>query len=101
MSVTEIKEQLYTAIESIKDEKFLEALLTIVSQKQSQDYPLTEEQIQILEERHEWYLKGEEKTITLEEIRILEEREARYQSGASKTTPWKEVQQEIKRKYGF
>lgn len=70
MSVTEIKEQLHLAIDSIEDEEFLEALLTITSsQKQEHDYPLTEDQIQILEERHERYLKGEEKTSTLEEFK--------------------------------
>lgn len=69
MSVTEIKKQLHDAIESIRDEKFLEALLTIASQKQSHDYPLTEEQIQILEERHERFLRGESKTISLEELK--------------------------------
>jgi hypothetical protein len=70
MSVTEIKEQLHKVIESIQDEEFLEALLTITSsQKQPHDYPLTAEQIQILEERHEGFLKGEEKTSTIEEFK--------------------------------
>ena len=69
MSVIEIKEQLHKAIDSIQDEEFLEAMLTIASQKQPQDYPLTEEQIQILEERHERFLKGETKTISLEELK--------------------------------
>jgi len=78
MSVTEIKEQLHLVIDSIDDWEFLEALLTIASQKQPQDYTLTEEQIQILEERHEKFLKGEVKTITLEEFK-----------------------EEIRKKYGF
>lgn len=70
MSVTEIKEQLHHTIDSIEDKKLLEAVLTILtSQKPEQDYPLTEEQIQILEERHERFLKGEEKTSTLEEFK--------------------------------
>lgn len=105
MSVLEIKEQLHHAIDIIEDEKFLEALLTITSiQHEPQDYSLTEEQIRILEERHEQYLKGEIKTIPIEEVNdqmILEEREARYQSGEMKARPWKEIQEETKKKYGF
>lgn len=78
MSVSEIKEQLHLVIDSIEDEEFLEALLTITNSQQSKiDGPSDEE------------------------IKILEEREARYQSGESKATPWKEVQEEIKKKYGF
>ena len=79
MSVTEIKEQLHIAIDTIEDEEFLEALLTITHSQQSKiDASLSEE-----------------------EIKILEEREAKYQSGEMKARPWKEVQEEIKKKYGF
>lgn len=70
MSVSEIKEQLHHTIDSISDEKLLEAVLTILtSQSQTHDYLLTEEQVQILEERHQRFLKGEEKTSTLEEFK--------------------------------
>jgi hypothetical protein len=69
MSVSQIKEQLHHAIDSIEDKEFLEALLTIASQRQPQDYSLTEEQIQVLEERHERFLNGEEKTSSLEELK--------------------------------
>jgi len=79
MSVTEIKEQLHLIIDTIEDEEFLEALLTITDPQRSKINVAASD----------------------EEIRILEEREAQYQSGASKATPWKEVQQEIKEKYGF
>lgn len=70
MSVTEIKEQLHHTIDSIEDEKLLEAVLIILtSQSESHNYPLTEEQIQVLEERHERFINGEEKTSTLEEFK--------------------------------
>ena len=79
MSVEELKEQLHLTIDSIKDEEFLEALLTIAHSRQSTvDYqPLDEE------------------------LKILEEREARYQRGETKARPWKDIQEEIKKKYGF
>ena len=79
MSVAEIKEQLHLVIDTIEDEEFLEALLTITnSQQPKMDVSISEE-----------------------EIKILEEREAKYQSGEMKARPWKEVQDEIKKKYGF
>lgn len=79
MPVTEIKKQLHAAIDSIRDEKFLEALLTIAHYRQS----------------------AIDVGISDEELRILEEREAKYQSGETKVRPWKEIQEEIKKKYGF
>lgn len=77
MSVSEIKEQLHYAIETIEDEAFLEAILTIVQQSAG--------------------------TVQLsdEELKIVEEREAKYQSGETKARPWKEIQEEIRKKYGF
>ena len=72
MSVEQIKEQLHLVIDSIEDEQFLEALLTITNSQQSKvDTQASEEEIKILEERE------------------------------TKATPWKEVQDEIKKKYGF
>lgn len=79
MSVTEIKEQLHLVIDTIEDEEFLEALLTITNSQQSKIDTQPSE----------------------EEIKILEEREAKYQRGEMKATSWKDVQDEIKKKYGF
>lgn len=79
MSVTEIKEQLHLVIDSIEDEEFLEALLTITHSQRSKVDVLPTDQ----------------------EIKILEEREARYQRGETKATSWKKAQEEIKKKYGF
>jgi len=77
MSASEIKEQLHHAIETIEDEAFLEAILTIVQQSAGT--------VQLSEE----------------ELKIVQEREAKYQSGETKARPWKEIQEEIKKKYGF
>ena len=79
MSVSEIKKQLHLAIDTIENEEFLEALLTIAYSQQ----PATEAQA------------------SEEELKILKEREASYQSGKTKARPWKEIQEEIKKKYGF
>jgi hypothetical protein len=71
MSVTEIKKHLYKAIEEIDDEAFLQAVYTIVSSKMGQGatYELTTDQLQILEDRREKYLKGEGKSYTWDEVK--------------------------------
>ena len=79
MSVLELKEQLHLAIDSIEDEEFLDALLTITHSQQSVTQTQSSE----------------------EELKTLQEREAGYQSGKTKASPWKEIQEEIKQKYGF
>ena len=72
MSVTEIKEQLHLVIDSIEDEKVLEAALTLLIPKQDTSYTnvLEEEQLRILKEREERYLKGETGAISLEEFKL-------------------------------
>lgn len=79
MAVVEIKEQLHIAIDSIEDEEFLEALLTLAHSQQS-----------IVDANP-----------SEEELKILEERESKYKNGKTKARPWKEVQEEVKKKYGF
>jgi hypothetical protein len=70
MSVAEIKKHLYKAIEEIDDEAFLQAVYTIVSSKtENVEYELTAEQLQILEDRRETYLRGEGKSYTWEEVK--------------------------------
>ena len=78
MSVAEIKQCLHMAIEEIKDEEFLKAMLTIVGVQQRQEHPLTEKQLQQLKEREAKYLRGE-----------------------SAPVPFEEVQAKMKQKYGF
>ena len=71
MSVTEIKQELHKAIDEIENKELLEARFTILSQAgtHSKAYQLTDEQIQILKEREEEYLKGDNKVQSLEEFR--------------------------------
>jgi len=72
MSVAEIKQELHKAIEEIENKELLEAMLTILSQTnlQNRAYQLTDEQLQILTEREEEYLKGSSKVQSLEEFRM-------------------------------
>ncbi len=70
MSVAEIKKHLYKAIAEIDDEAFLQAVYTIVSSKtENVEYELTSEQLQILEDRREKYIRGEGKSYTWDEVK--------------------------------
>jgi hypothetical protein len=71
MSVAEIKKHLYKAIEEIDDEAFLQAVYTIVSSKMEHGvaYELTDDQLQILEDRREKYMKGEGKSYSWDEVK--------------------------------
>lgn len=70
LSVAEIKKHLYNAIEEIDDEAFLQAVYTIVSSKmENVEYKLTSEQLQILEDRREKYIRGEGKSYTWDEVK--------------------------------
>jgi hypothetical protein len=70
MSVAEIKKHLYNAIEEIDDEAFLQAVYTIVSSKtENVEYELTSDQLQILEDRREKYIRGEGKSYTWDEVK--------------------------------
>ena len=72
MSVAEIKQELHNAIEGIENKELLQAMLTILSQSAIQPvaYQLTDEQLQILNEREEKYSKGESKGQSLEDFRM-------------------------------
>lgn len=72
MSVAEIKQELHKAIDGIGNKELLQAILVILAQGHyhQADYNLTGEQLQLLKEREEEYLKGESKTQTLEEFRV-------------------------------
>lgn len=71
MSVEEIKKKLHKVIDTIDDEEVLQAMLTILAQGgyRKKEYKLSEDQIRLLEEREEEYLKGEGKSQTLEEFK--------------------------------
>ena len=72
MSVAEIKQELHNAIEGIESKELLQAMLTILSQSgiQPSAYQLTDEQLQILNEREEKYSKDESKGQSLEDFRM-------------------------------
>ncbi len=69
-----VKEELHQLINKIDDITFLKAVQTIISAKvqdNSEDYELTDEEILIVEERREEYLKGEGKNYTWEEVKAF------------------------------
>ena len=71
MSVSEIKEKLHHAIDAIDNPGVLEAVFTILTQKEGTavSYSLDEGQLRILREREEKFIKGESNTVTLEKFR--------------------------------
>lgn len=71
MSVAEIKQELYKAIEGIENKELLQAMLTILLQSdyQRKGGRLTDEQLQVLKEREGEYSKGESRVQSLEEFR--------------------------------
>jgi hypothetical protein len=71
MSVSEIREQLHKAIDEIDNKELLQAMLTILAQSlvQKEGYVLTDDQLSIVKEREEKYLKGESGNETLEEFK--------------------------------
>lgn len=68
MSVADIKEELHKAIDGIDNKELLQAMLVILSQGK-RSYQLTDEQLQVVKEREEQYLSGENKAQTLDEFR--------------------------------
>lgn len=72
-----IKEKLHQRIESIDDEKVLEAFYTILENYKNEavDYELTDAQLKELEKREADYLSGKDKGVMLEEhIKITKEK---------------------------
>ncbi len=63
-----IKEEIHQLINDIDDIEFLKAVQTIISAKLQDNY-LSDEEIQIVEERREKYLSGKSKTYTWEEVK--------------------------------
>lgn len=70
MSAAAIKEHLQQVINEIEDEEVLKAVLTILESKAKTEraYQLTEEQMQVIQEREEQYLKGEMKSASIDEV---------------------------------
>ena len=72
MSVAEIKQELYKAIDRIDNKELFQAMLTILSQSDYQRGAdqLSGEQIRILNEREEEYIKGESKAQSLDDFKM-------------------------------
>lgn len=69
MTQTALKRELHKAIDTIDDDALLEAVYTILHRKISPSYELTDEDIQILEEREALYKAGKTKMFTSKEVR--------------------------------
>lgn len=71
MNNISIKAALHERIETINDDKILEALYTLLENTAShhEDYKLSEEQLTLLIERDEQYQNGEMKTLSLVELK--------------------------------
>ncbi len=73
-SSVNIKEEIHQLINDIDDLEFLKAVQTIISAKineGSDEYGLTEEEMQIVEERREKYLNKEGKNYTWDEVKAF------------------------------
>ena len=66
-----IKEEIHQMINDIDDIEFLKAVQTIISARiqDSEENNLTDEEIQMLNEREENYLSAKSKTYTWEEVK--------------------------------
>jgi hypothetical protein len=66
-----IKEEIHQLINDIDDIEFLKAIQTIISTKANTalDDTLSDEEINMLNEREEKYLSGKSKTYTWEEVK--------------------------------
>ena len=63
-----IKDEIHQLINDIDDIEFLKAVQTIISARVQDNY-LSDDEIQMLNEREENYLSGKSKTYTWEEVK--------------------------------
>lgn len=70
MTKTTLKKKIVDCVESIEDEKILEAVYTLLNiNVEHNDYELSKEDIAIIESRRKAILKGTEKTFTVKEVK--------------------------------
>lgn len=70
MTTFSLKKNIHQVVDSIDDKDFLQAVLTIVSDKRKElDYQLTPDQISILDEREKNHLSGKSKSYKLNELK--------------------------------
>lgn len=70
MTTAALKKEITKAIDNIEDEQFLEAIYTIINSRNPRyDFELSDEDIQILQEREADYKSGKSKMYTQDEMR--------------------------------
>ena len=71
MSTDTIRAALHERIDAINDDKILEAVYTLLENagNEAANYKLTDEQMNMLQERDRQYQSGEMKTKTMEEVK--------------------------------
>jgi hypothetical protein len=72
MTTTALKKEIVKAIDTIEDESFLQAIYTIINNRNPRyDFELSDEDINILQEREEKYKSGKSKTYTREQVKKM------------------------------
>ena len=79
MSVTELKEKIHAAVDSVEDVSHLHAVLTLLRLP----------------------FRIDEEELREEELKILNERDEAYRRGEMELIPWNESLARIKQKHGF
>jgi hypothetical protein len=70
MTTTALKKEIVKAIDTIEDENFLQAIYTIINNRNPRyDFELSNEDMRILREREVAYKSGKTKVYTKEEMR--------------------------------
>ena len=71
MDTQAIKAALHERIDTINDDRILEAVYTLLENNRNEvfDYEMTDGQLSMLQERDEQYMRGEMKTQSLEEFK--------------------------------
>jgi hypothetical protein len=69
MTKAALIKEITKAVSKIDDEKFLEAIYTIIQNSTVKSYSISEEELMILNDRRAKYLSGKSKTFTPEEVK--------------------------------
>ncbi len=69
MTKAALKKEIAKAVSKIEDEKFLEAIYTIIQNSKVKTYSIPEEELMILNDRRTKYISGKAKTFTPEEVK--------------------------------
>ena len=70
MTITELKKDIHKYVDCIQDEEYLKGLYALLIDKAAKStYSLTPEQIRLVKEREEEYVRGEATTMSWEEAK--------------------------------